>query len=33
MLTIQEAASRLRVSVRTLLREEADGRLAIVRIR
>ena len=33
LLTISEAAERLRVSVRTLEREARDGRLAIVRIR
>jgi excisionase family DNA binding protein len=33
LLTLQEAAARCRVSVRTLEREAAEGRLAIVRIR
>ena len=33
LLTLSEAADRLRVSVRTLEREAADGRLYIVRVR
>ena len=33
LLTIQEAADRCRVSVRTLEREAADGKIALVRIR
>jgi excisionase family DNA binding protein len=33
LLTLAEAAQRLRVSVRTLEREARDGRLALVRIR
>lgn len=33
LLTLAEAADRLRVSVRTIEREAADGRLALVRIR
>lgn len=33
LLTLREAAARLRVSVRTVERECADGRLAIVRVR
>jgi excisionase family DNA binding protein len=33
VLTIAEAAERLRVSVRTLTREAAEGRLGIIRIR
>lgn len=33
LLTLQEAADRLRVSVRTLEREIHDGRLSIVRVR
>ena len=33
LLTITEAAQRLHVSVRTLEREVADGKLAIVRVR
>lgn len=33
LLTIAEAADKLRVSVRTLEREALDGRLAIVRVR
>lgn len=33
LITLPEAAARLRVSLRTLEREVADGRLAIVRIR
>lgn len=33
LLTLKEAASRCRVSAKTLLREAADGRLTIVRIR
>ena len=33
LLTIQEAADRLRVSQRTLRREIADGRLAFVKLR
>lgn len=33
LLTITEAAERLHVSVRTLEREVADGRLGIVRVR
>lgn len=33
LLTIAEAADRLRVSVRTIEREARDGRIAIVRIR
>ena len=33
LLTLQEAAAHLRVSVRTVEREAADGRIAIVRVR
>ena len=33
LLTLSEAAARLRVSIRTVEREAADGRLAIVRVR
>ena len=33
LLTLPEAAARCRVSVRTLEREAAEGRLAIIRIR
>jgi excisionase family DNA binding protein len=33
LLTLSEAAGRLRVSIRTVEREAADGRLAIVRVR
>ena len=33
LLTLPEASARLRVSVRTLEREAAEGRLAIIRIR
>jgi excisionase family DNA binding protein len=33
LFTLAEAAERLRVSVRTVEREAADGRLALVRIR
>jgi excisionase family DNA binding protein len=33
LLTLREAAAELRVSVRTLEREHADGKLAIVKIR
>lgn len=33
LLTLAEVAERLRVSVRTVEREAADGRLAIIRVR